>query len=125
MKVALIIERMEPWRGGAETSTVQFAGHLARLGVRIHILTTTCLPSTPEFTVVPIRASSRLRGARAIGFNHRVARYVREHDYDIVHSIVPCSVADIYQPRGGTVPEMPFAQRLSLGNSNRQARFSI
>ncbi|HOW69322.1 MAG TPA: glycosyltransferase family 4 protein [Phycisphaerae bacterium] len=106
MRVALIIERIETWRGGAETSTLQFAQHLAELGAEVHILTTTHAPSTPDLTVVPIRASHRLRGSRAIAFAHRVGQTVREGNFDIVHSIIPCAVADIYQPRGGTVPEM-------------------
>lgn len=106
MKVALIIERIETWRGGAEISTVQFAQHLAELGADVHLVTTTHMPSTPDLTVVPIRASRRLRGSRAIAFAHRASRTVREHDFDIVHSIVPCPAADVYQPRGGTVPEM-------------------
>lgn len=106
MKVALIIERIETWRGGAETSTVQFAEHLAELGADVHILTTTHMPSTPALTIVPIRASRKLRGSRAIAFAHRASQTVRRHDFDIVHSIIPCPAADIYQPRGGTVPEM-------------------
>ncbi len=105
MKVAVIIERLETWRGGAETSTMQFAGHLARLGCEVHMITTTQQPSTPELRIVPIRANGTLRGARTLVFARRAARYVREHAFDVVHCITPCAAADVYQPRGGTVPE--------------------
>lgn len=105
MKVALIIERMEPWRGGAETSTVQFAGHLARLGCEVHMITATHMPSTPELRVVPLSARSTLRSTRTLIFSRRAAQYVRSQDYDIVHAITPCIAADVYEPRGGTVPE--------------------
>lgn len=105
MKVAVVIERLETWRGGAETSTVQFAGHLARLGCEVHMITTSQQPSTPELRIVPIRANGALRGARTLVFARRAARYVREHSFDIVHGITPCVAADVYQPRGGTVPE--------------------
>jgi len=106
MNVALIIERMETWRGGAEISTVEFAGHLARGGCRVTVLTASNVPSTPALNIVPIRAQVPSRAARTLLFTRRAAAYVRAHDFDIVHSIVPCMVADVYEPRGGTVPEM-------------------
>lgn len=105
MDVALVIERIEPWRGGAEMSTLQFAGHLSRMGCRVHMVTTTNIPSTPELTIVPIRANRVFRAIKTLIFAWRAARYVRSQDFDIVHCITPCEAADIYQPRGGTVPE--------------------
>jgi UDP-glucose:(heptosyl)LPS alpha-1,3-glucosyltransferase len=38
-------------------------------------------------------------------FSRRAAEYVRSHRFDIVHCITPCLAADVYQPRGGTIPE--------------------
>jgi len=105
MNVALVIERIEPWRGGAETSTLQFAGHLARMDCRVHVVTTTNIPSTPKLTIVPIRANRAFRAIKTLAFAQRAARYVRSQNFDIVHSVTPCAAADIYQPRGGTVPE--------------------
>lgn len=105
MEVALIIERVEPWRGGAETSTMQFANHLAHEGCRVTVLTTSVMPSTPELTIVPIRASRAFRSARTLFFSRRAAAYVATHPFDVVHCITPCPAADVYQPRGGTIPE--------------------
>jgi len=105
MKVALVIERIEAWRGGAETSTMLFAGHLARLGCEVHVVTTTNVPSTPDLRIIPIKVPGGLRAMRTLVFAQRAARYLRGKDYDIVHAITPCAAADIYQPRGGTVPE--------------------
>ncbi len=104
-RVALIMERIETWRGGAETSTMQFAQHLARLGCQVTVLTTTHAQSTHNLKVVPIRAGSTLRASKTMLFARRAAAYVRANPFDIVHSITPCSAADVYQPRGGTVPE--------------------
>jgi UDP-glucose:(heptosyl)LPS alpha-1,3-glucosyltransferase len=106
MEVALIIERIEPWRGGAETSTMQFAHHLAHNGCRVTVLTTSQMPSTPELNIVPIRASRTFRAARTLFFARRAAAYVRTRRFDVVHCITPCMAADVYQPRGGTIPEM-------------------
>ncbi len=39
MKVALVAQSMDVRRGGAETSTLQFAGHLLRAGIDLHLIT--------------------------------------------------------------------------------------
>src|SRR4026208_2536731 len=98
MNVALIMERIETWRGGAETSTMQFAHHLARLGCKISILTTTLAQSTSAITIVPIKAGGAFRASKTHLFSRRAADYVRSHPFDIVHAITPCIVTDIYQP---------------------------
>jgi UDP-glucose:(heptosyl)LPS alpha-1,3-glucosyltransferase len=120
MNVALILERSEVWRGGAETSTFQFAQHLAGAGCRVTLVTTTDAPSTPELTVVPIKAPGHLRGSRTLLFANRAAEYVREAKFDVVHAITPCSAADVYEPRGGTVPET-LARNLAFRSPLRAA----
>jgi len=105
MNVAIIMERIETWRGGAETSTMQFAQHLARLGCKVSILTASHAQSTPDIHIIPIKANATFRASKTLLFARRAADYVRKHDFDIVHSITPCMAADVYQPRGGTVPE--------------------
>src|SRR5687767_11039440 len=105
MNVALIMERIEAWRGGAETSTVQFAQHLSRLGCKVSILTTTLAQSTSTVHVIPVHASATFRASKTLLFSKRAAEYVRTNKFDIVHAITPCIAADVYQPRGGTIPE--------------------
>jgi UDP-glucose:(heptosyl)LPS alpha-1,3-glucosyltransferase len=107
MRVALVMERIETWRGGAETSTMQFADHLAAAGVDLTVLTATVVQSTPRLRIVPLHVSSTLRASKTRAFARRVTQYIREHstEYDIVHGITPCAALDVYQPRGGTVPE--------------------
>ncbi len=119
MNVALIMERIETWRGGAETSTVQFAGHLSQLGCHVSMLTTSRLPSTPAMTIVPIKARAPSRTLRTMLFARRAAAYVRARRFDIVHCITPCLAADVYQPRGGTVPEM-LARNLAIRGDTLQ-----
>jgi len=76
MNVALIMERIEAWRGGAETSTMQFAHHLARLGCKISILTTTLAQTTSAITIIPIKASGAFRASKTHLFSRRAADYV-------------------------------------------------
>ncbi len=116
MNVALVIERIETWRGGAETSTVQFARHLRNLGCSVTVLTMTDIPSTPAMNIVPIKVGAGWRSGRTRRFVSGVADYVRRHHFDVVHAITPCPVADVYQPRGGTVPEM-LSRNLALRSS--------
>lgn len=105
MHVALVIERIESWRGGAERSTRQFIEHLAGLGVGVTVVTASNTPSTPSMTVAPIGVGRILRWSRSSLFARRAAGYVRRHSFDLVHAITPCPAADVYQPRGGTIPE--------------------
>lgn len=113
MNVALVIERIEAWRGGAETSTVQFARHLGSIGCNVTVVTMTDVPSTPAMSIVPIKVGAGWRAARTWRFVRGAAKYFRTHQFDIVHAIAPCPFADVYQPRGGTVPEM-LSRNLAL-----------
>ncbi len=96
---------------------MQFAHHLAGLGCEVTVLTATNIPSTPAMTIVPIRAATGWRFGRTWMFARGAARYLQSHDFNIVHAITPCPPADVYQPRGGTVPEM-LARNLALRQSS-------
>ena len=122
MNIALIIERIETWRGGAETSTMQFAMHLAQQECRITLVTLSSMPSTPAFEVAPIPVRTPFRARRTALFAERAADYIRTADFDIVHAISPCPVADVYQPRGGTVPEM-LARNVAIRSSHLRRGF--
>jgi UDP-glucose:(heptosyl)LPS alpha-1,3-glucosyltransferase len=117
MNVALIIERIETWRGGAETSTMQFVAHLAQQDCQVTVVTLSPMPSTPKFTVTPIHVRTPFRARRTALFAERAADFVRAANVDIVHAITPCPVADVYQPRGGTVPEM-LARNVAIRSSH-------
>ncbi|MCH7703066.1 MAG: glycosyltransferase family 4 protein [Planctomycetes bacterium] len=105
MKVALISEWIDPWRGGAETSTTQFLHHLMDRGTEVHLFTRSRPSPTPTLKVHYIGGATMSRTRRSVTFAHRVARLVRQDRYDVIHAISPCTCADIYQPRGGTVAE--------------------
>ena len=108
MKVALVQETVDSSRGGAETSTLEMARHLARLGLDVHIL---CSGSQTEsfvqdkVTFRPIAASGLIRALRTYRFVQGVHRLCRSERFDIVHAVTPCLTANIYQPRGGTYVE--------------------
>lgn len=105
MKVALVAEWMDPWRGGAETSTQQFIHRLTEEGIDLHVFTRSRPSPTPRMHVHTVSGASMSRTRRSVTFAHRVESLLREDSFDIIHAISPCRGADIYQPRGGTVAE--------------------
>lgn len=105
MRIALIIERIEGWRGGAETSTIQFAQRAAARGCEITLVTCTRGEPPPGTSLLTIRAPTALRGTRTAQFARRAAEAVRDGEFDLVHAITPVASADVYEPRGGSVPE--------------------
>ena len=116
MKVALVMERLEPWRGGAETSTGQFMRHLVELGVRLEVVTRSQLSSSPGMTVHTVGVSGVTRSGRSAAFARAVGGLVGGLGVDLVHAISPCPCADVYEPRGGTVVET-MARNLALRGS--------
>ena len=105
MKVALIAEWLDPWRGGAETSTQQFIHQLADSGVELHVFTRSRPSPTPGMQVHTVSGASMSRTRTSVTFTHRVERLLESGSFDVVHAVSPCLSADIYQPRGGTVAE--------------------
>ena len=105
MKIALIMQRIETWRGGAETSVMQYAAELGRRGCQVHIYTGSSGPAPDDVVVHTVPCRARLRSRRTLCFVRRATAAVGERTFDVVHAITPCPGADIYQPRGGTARE--------------------
>jgi len=106
MRIALIVEKMERWRGGAETSVGEFVQHLVEAGVEVCCLTCGGQPEKCDgLEIRPVSADSGPRAWRYWRFLKAAARAARAGRFDLVHAIVPAQGADIYQPRGGTIPE--------------------
>ena len=116
MNVALVMERIEPWRGGAETSTQQFMQHLLAMGHQLEVFTRSRLSPTPGMKVHTVHSPARTRSGRTASFARQVDRRLAAADVHLVHAISPCLRADIYEPRGGTVAET-IARNLALRRS--------
>ncbi len=113
MRIALVSEWLDGWRGGAETSTLQFLHHLLRNGVEVHVFTRSRPSPTPTLHVHTVSGAAMSRTRQSVTFARRVERLLRAERFDIVHAITPCRGADLYQPRGGTVAES-VARNLAL-----------
>jgi glycosyltransferase involved in cell wall biosynthesis len=103
VRIALIIERFDPMRGGRETSTAQIATAIARKG---HDVTILCQEADCRPEGVWIREFGRRgigRGVRLRNFVKDVRAAMRDEEFDVFHATLPVPGADIYQPRGGTI----------------------
>ncbi len=105
MRVALVTEWLDAWRGGAETSTRQFMHHLMDAGVELHVYTRSRPSPVPGLFVHSVSGAAMSRTRKSVNFALRVDRMLGEETFDIVHTFVPIRRADVYQPRGGSVPE--------------------
>lgn len=105
MKLGIIIERLEAWRGGAETSTLELARLLREKGHEIHVVTSTISQSTPGLTIHQVPAPTVFGPLRTATFVRHAARQAEQIGFDVVLAMSPCPGADVYQPRGGLVRE--------------------
>lgn len=96
---------MDAWRGGAETSTLQFVHELMERGVELHLFTRSRPSPGPGLHVQCVSGGGMSRMRKSAVFTRRVEHRLREEQFGVIHAISPCRVADVYQPRGGTVAE--------------------
>jgi len=104
MKIALVIERMETGRGGRETSTAQMATGLARRGHEVTVICQRGTWSEHGVSAKPLGSRGCLRVQRLKNFVIDVQAAMAGGGYDVVHTTLPVPGADVYQPRGGTIP---------------------
>lgn len=106
MRIGLIIERIDAWRGGAETSTGQFLAHLLARGIEVHLITRSRVPVRPGLVVHRVATpQSAPHVLKTYLFLRRTAELAKRLDADLLHTVTPCAAADIYEPRAGTVCE--------------------
>ncbi|MCK4625258.1 MAG: glycosyltransferase family 4 protein [Phycisphaerae bacterium] len=100
MRIALVIENMNLARGGRERSVAEIAAELARRG---HDVTILCQEGTAPASVQVLPLGFAVRG-RPAKFAEAVRDVVQREKYDIIHATLPVPAANVYQPRGGTIP---------------------
>lgn len=109
MRVALVIERMDPLRGGRETSIAQIAVRLAEAGCGVTILCQEGGWQDRKVEVLPLGRRGMTRTDRLRNFVADVRAEADATEYDIVHTSLPIPGADVYQLRSGTIPAQAAA----------------
>lgn len=105
MKIALVIERMEAWRGGAETSTLQYAQSLKDAGCEVHLVTASRGQPPAGITLNMLPGSNFNRAWATYSFHQKARKLILADNFDVVHAVAPFAGANLYQPRSGTVVE--------------------
>jgi UDP-glucose:(heptosyl)LPS alpha-1,3-glucosyltransferase len=99
MKVALVIERLDPRLGGVEQWTWQFAQRLVQRGHEVHVVATRFAAETQQAGIVSHvvpAAGSRTRLAE------HLEQAVRRLPVDVVHDTGAGWHCDVFQPHGGS-----------------------
>lgn len=103
MKIALVIERFAPARGGRETSTAQIAEELARRGQDVTVFCMSADAGGRNFRVQELKSRGLDRTTRLGSFARSVRGMARDGGFDIIHATLPVPSANVFQPRGGLV----------------------
>jgi UDP-glucose:(heptosyl)LPS alpha-1,3-glucosyltransferase len=101
MKIALVIERLDPTRGGAETWAGAFTRALAARGHDVHVYSRRRSVAPEGVTPHPVAVSGVGRTMRTMSFARNVEAALAEETYDIVQGIGKTWTHNVYQPHGG------------------------
>lgn len=115
-KIALIIEYADVTRGGAERSALELTEALSNRGLEVDLLAAKGQPNTDKIHIL----CSNSLGKRTSYFTFAKAlkKHLSENHYNVIHSALPFTFADVYQPRGGT-----FAESISRNAASYQNKF--
>ena len=99
MRIGLVIESLDPRRGGAEQWTAQFADWLARAGHEVHVVAGDFSPHVANLGIV----THRLPAVRSrIEFAQAAERRLDQLSLDVTHDMGYGWHCDVFQPHGGS-----------------------
>jgi UDP-glucose:(heptosyl)LPS alpha-1,3-glucosyltransferase len=114
MKVAIIIERYDISLGGAEWLVFELASALSQLDVGVDILAAQGNSNADNVHILcPADHNKRISLAT---FAKLISNYIGANHYDIIHSTIPLTFADVYQPPGGSFAETIIRNAASYRN---------
>ena len=99
MRIALVVDRFDPLRGGLEQWSAQFAAELVRRGHEVHVVAERFSPQADEIPIVrhPL-PPSRTRLGFAAAAEAALARLA----VDVVHDTGAGWLCDVFQPHSGS-----------------------
>jgi UDP-glucose:(heptosyl)LPS alpha-1,3-glucosyltransferase len=113
-KVAIIIERANTALGGAERSIFELAAALSGFGIEVHILAAKGQTEAKNIHILCQDKSGRRTSY--LTFAEALKKHLSEHQYNLIHSVLPFDFIDVYQPRGGAYAESIFRNAASYQN---------
>lgn len=113
-KIAIVIERANIALGGAERSVFELAAALGAHDLEVDIIAAKGRTNAKSIKI--LCGNSPGKRACYFTFEKALKKHLSENHYDIVHSVLPFSFADVYQPRGGTYAESILRNAASYQN---------
>jgi len=114
MKVAIVIERYDISLGGAEWLVFELASALCQLGVDVDILA--AQGDSSDANVHFLCQAGHNKRISLASFAKLISNYIGRNHYDIIHSLIPLTFADAYQPPGGSFAEAIIRNAASYRN---------
>lgn len=105
LKVALVIFRADPARGGAERYTFDLSGSLASRAVEVSVLSSSFGPMPNRVQCVTLPASSATRLGAYRRFLDSLDEHLRTRQYDVIHAMLPVRRCHVYHPHAGLAAE--------------------
>ena len=110
MKIGLVIEQLDPRRGGVEQWTWQYALSLLREGHEVHLIAQGCSPEASASGLIVHMVRS---GEERSQFAQQAAAKLQTLSLDVVHDTGCGWSCDLFQPHGGS-RVAAFEQNLQL-----------
>jgi len=101
VKIALVVERFEPGRGGVESVAWNVARGLAAAGDTVHVLARRGVDA-PGVVLARLRVAAFWQPWRVLAFSHAVDGAVATGHFDVVHSFTRTLHQDVYRAGGGS-----------------------
>ena len=106
MRIAFLIERLDPARGGAETYVSDFTARLAREGHDVHVFSRAGSVNPAGVTLHPVAVRGVGRGQRTLSFGRSVERMLATERFDVVQGTTWTWTQDVFQPHNGVYRAM-------------------
>jgi hypothetical protein len=101
LKITLIIDRLDPRKGGGEGYAVSLAQALVRLGHEVHVLAQGTASPNGSIRFHPLNVISYPRWAKVLSLAISAHRAINALDCDVVQGFGKVPAVDVDSPGGG------------------------
>ncbi len=102
-RVAFVLDRYRPGKGGLEHWLAAFGAHLSAMGRAVHLVSMDEAPPPPPFVHHRIAPRAWTRAGRDREFAERAAEHVKREAFPAVVGLRHCLFCHLYAPHGGSV----------------------
>ena len=122
MRMAFLIERLDPGRGGAETYVHDFTRMLAADGHDVHVFSRAQSVVPEGVTLRSVNVHGVGRAWRTLSFARGVERMLDAEQFDVVQGVGRTWTQDVYQPHGGVHCATALANAQTCGGMRMLAK---